>query len=397
MILISHPYIYDINDRSRLAAKITINDKTDEVWLDVEQNYRQYLCDERSDAFVVGVLFYAMKHNHDIRSEAPMSERLHYQLSEVLIPSLCKGSPRLHRIQISCPIDSTPIENAGAVGASISCGIDSFNTIAAHDKNAEKYPSLSITHLVFNNVGSNGEDEVAKELYAKRKKRAQAFCTEYNYKGIFSDSNIMNVVRQSHLYSFDYTCGFAILCLQKLYGIYYLASGDSYHDFTLKDNDLESGSYDLLFCECISTATLHVYSDGGELNRYEKTERVTHYEPSYKYLNVCVKQDENCCKCEKCIRTIGEIDTLGMLENYRSVFKLHFSNENRKHYLRTIYRYYFTENIHSKHYRLYLYPFYKKEITLRDKIAVWYQLLYERLQYYYWKWLIKPKEEARRS
>ena len=44
------------------------------LWFSVPLDYQQYLCPERSNAFVVAMLWYAMLTGSDIRFEAPVSK-----------------------------------------------------------------------------------------------------------------------------------------------------------------------------------------------------------------------------------------------------------------------------------------------------------------------------------
>ena len=54
--------------------------ETKECYFEFEPEYSKFLCDERSDAFVTGLLTTAMENNMDIEFEAPISEQLYYQL-----------------------------------------------------------------------------------------------------------------------------------------------------------------------------------------------------------------------------------------------------------------------------------------------------------------------------
>ena len=80
---------------TRLQAEIEQDGVSHIVWAEVDNKYTEYLCYERSDAFVIGLLHYAMKHNHDIVCEAPMGEYLYYQITTYLVDAISKGSPQL--------------------------------------------------------------------------------------------------------------------------------------------------------------------------------------------------------------------------------------------------------------------------------------------------------------
>jgi len=390
MIHISQPYLYDADDRSRVASQITIDGKTEEVWFDVDKRYREYLCFERVDAFVLGVLFVAMQKNEDIICDGPIGDYLYYQLMAEFIPAVCSGSSRMHCISIKAQIASDKLPNKGAVGTGISCGADSLCTLA--QKAHFHTESHAITHLTFFNVGANGENEKAQKLFHSRKQRAIDFCRDYGYELVICDSNIMNIVRQSHYITSTYTISFAVFCLQKLFSIYYLASSTTFKNYSLKDNDLtDSSKYDLLSCYCFSTDQLKMYTDGAELSRLEKIRIIANYKPAYKYLNVCTEQDENCCRCEKCLRTISELEYVGVLERFSDVFNLDYLHKNRRQFLRNIYHLYFTKSDYTKYYKE-VWPYYRSQININDKLYVWYKILYSKIQYLYWKYYIDRKK-----
>lgn len=166
--------------------------------------------------------------------------------------------------------------------------------------NSNEVQKHNITHLTFNNVGSHGEGEHAEKLYQARLERPRAFAKEYGFEFVASDSNLQNVVLQNHFKSHTYSSMFAVYCLQKLYSVYYYASaGYKYSEFTLIDKPaICCGSYEMLSLPLFSTHNLRVYSEGENMSRLTKLRSIVKYAPSYKYLNVCLKDGDNCGKCE---------------------------------------------------------------------------------------------------
>lgn len=113
MLFIGEPYIAQNGDRSRLVCDIGINRReTRTVWFEVDREYEKYLCTERSDAYVIGLLSWAMRAGHDITCTAPVSEELLYALREYLIPSLVKYAPSFRAVEINAPAAGTPLANA---------------------------------------------------------------------------------------------------------------------------------------------------------------------------------------------------------------------------------------------------------------------------------------------
>lgn len=372
MIKIGKPYLEaGTNNTTRLVSEIIEDGEIRTVWAEVDNKYKDYLCYERSDAFVIGLLHYAMTHNHDIICEAPMGEDLYYQVTTYLIDAISKGSHNhMHPIRISAEIDSTQLPCAGKVGTGISCGVDSLHVLA-HMQNAQ-LKRHQITHLAFNNVGSNGEGERAEKLYRQRREQAEKFCMEYGFELTSVNSNIMDVFMQSHFITCIYTCCFSILVLQKLYSIYYIASSEPVFNFNLNDNHLRDASfYESLFTDLCSTANLRIYCEGETLTRLEKIKDLSVYQPSFKYLNVCVSTAENCGKCEKCMRTLLALDILGVLDLYRGVFDVDYYRAHKEDSLKCMLVRWF--GMRDTEYEE-LYPLYKKQIPFRTYIKSVYPI-----------------------
>lgn len=359
MIRIGKPRLEPNGDHFiRLVADFIIDGEKRTVWAEVSSKYKDYLCYERCDAFVVGVLNYAMRHRHDIECEAPIGEDLYYQISVYLIEALCKSSKVLYKTRIFAEIDSSVFMSAGAVGTGISCGVDSFHVLAMQSDTPFKRHQL--THLAFNNVGSHGTGEEARKLYTERKQLAEKFCQENGFELIELDSNLMDMIPQSHFLSNTYSSCFAILALQKLYSIYYLASSDTFQEFSLEDNErYPSGYYDLLSLDVFSTSNLRIYSEGGVSSRLEKTKQIVEYTLSYKYLNVCIKEGQNCSRCEKCTRTLLALDVVGKLDEYKEVFDIGYYKSHKQQYFKTLI---IEKSVNNAAYKE-LYPFLKQQIS----------------------------------
>ena len=366
MITIHRPDFSQRGEYARIQSLVDIDGNRNTIWFEVRREYGEYLCWERSDAFVIGLLNYAMRNGHDITCEAPMGEDLHYQITTYLIEAIAKGDARMYHTRITAEVDHSELPCDNAVGTGISCGIDSFHALAGN--NDAKYPKHRITHLTFNNVGSHGEVEHARRLFAERKEHSRKFCEEFGFKFVESNSNIMDVIPQDHYQTHTFTSSFAIYCLQKLYSVYYYASGQPFAEFSLSDNyDRDCAYYDLLLAEAFSTRNLRIHSEGGALTRLEKTKRVITYAPSYNYLNVCTITAANCGKCEKCSRTLLSLEALGQLELYKNVFDIGCYQSHKRDYLIFLYGQRWLKN----HTYIELYPFFKKQITPAIRIAAY--------------------------
>ena len=366
MIHFSKPYVVEVANKAILKCEVSIDNKKDTIWFSVDQKYGQYLCYERSDAFVIAVLNYAMRNNHDIMCDVPISEDLYYNIDKYLIDAIVRYNPSWYRPVIIADVDFEPLPCAGAVGTGISCGVDSLHALA--NQTALKFKRHNITHLTFNNVGSHGEGERAVNLYNARLERPREFAAEYGSEFVASNSNLQDVVEQSHFKTHTYSSLFAVYCLQKLYSVYYYASGGyKYDEFTLVDAPMScSGTYEMLSLPFFSTKNMRIYSEGADMTRMEKLRRIVAYSPSYKYLNVCLHDGDNCNVCEKCVRTLLGIDALGALDKFKNVFDIDYYRKHKSWYLEEMLKRMFD----GRHDYFEIYPYFKNEISIWMRIQV---------------------------
>ena len=322
MIIIDIPYIETNELKSRVINNITIDGKIHKIWFEVDNEYKDFLCVERDDAYLIGVLSFAMRNNHNILCKTPITDELLYKIETILIPSLCKYGKALHNISIEAET-LAPIQSGFAVGTGCSCGVDSFSSIVNHNKS--HYPNLDLTHLCINNVGafnecyqSYGIDAVKDERYRITRNVAE----EIGLPLIVTDSNFTEEIPMNHLLTHTYSSCFAVYILQKLWAkYYYSSSGIDYSGFSLEDNDIKDCAYyELLSLQCFSTSGLQIYSEGGEKDRLEKTRDIIGFRIAQEHLHVCIQRPYNCGNCSKCLRTLLSLDVLNSLDKFKDSF-----------------------------------------------------------------------------
>ena len=329
------------------------------------------------------MLFYAMRRGLDIECEAPVSEEILYNIRTYLIPSLSKHCSEIYASKITADIATEPLPNAHAVGAGISCGIDSLHVLSQHADC--EYKDMRLTHLVLNNVGAYKE---GSKQFQWQLQHAREFCSATGFELIETDSNYTDAFYMNHKWfkwTNTYANAFCALALQKFWGTFYIGSHGldfSYFTLSLITKD-DSAFYDLLFLNVVSTRWLRFHSEGGALSRYEKTIDVANYPPARKYLHVCTNDDgPNCNVCEKCIRTLLTLDAIGKLDDFSQVFNVKYYRDNRSFYLKWLYFIFLYKGNSS-----YLEETYRKmsdQITLKMRIIVRLDLLRRRLAKITW-------------
>ena len=361
-IKIGKPYVKEIDSdvlgkAVRLCAQITMENpntkknETKECYFEFEKRYKEYLCSERSDAFVMGLLSTAMENNMDIEFDAPISERLYYQLTNYYIPmiSLNNKDYPLYNIKLIGPYDNTVIKNEGAVATGCSGGVDSFYTMLHHSEKCNT-KSNKLTHIVYNsNATEDIDEDRLKRNYKEKLIQINQIAKECKLDTIACFNNLYNFYKvpfKAFIMFYTTTYGSVACALQKLLSIYYVSSGDPISKFNLnvsKNHGYSSAVFDVFSVQCINTENLTFYSSGVEVTRIEKEEYIADYEPAKKLLTVCAYNDyfkdkekhkgKNCSICPKCLRTMSQFYALGKLENFKEVFNVEEFMKHKSKYL----------------------------------------------------------------
>ena len=327
---IGKPNTLELEDKTRLQAAITTKEFSHIFYYEVEKKWGQYLCYERADAFVLSLLYFALVHGYDIECEAPISEKLYMQLSEIYIPTVVKNDPELfHRINITAPIESKPINSEKGVGASVSGGIDSFYSILKNYKSETK--NYNVTHLLLTNCFNiyHGEENT-RDRYKVIVEKGTKIANELGlqFVGIYTNEYQFWYPHFVDLYCLRY-CALAY-AIQKLISVYHYSTGYQFSDFTFKAENRDASHYDFFTVHLISSENMTIYSSGGEANRIEKADYIADNKVVQNNLQVCnTLVDHNCCVCEKCLRTQLNLYACNKLDKYGKVFDLEMFTKNR--------------------------------------------------------------------
>ena len=369
-------------ENCRLTCCVQEPDRECNIWVEVEDDFSSFLCDDRADGMFVICLYRAIKEGYDLRSLVPVSERLYYQTTSFMLNFYSEIFGK-KRIKIDVPIISTPLPQGEAVGTGISCGVDSLYTVLTHSNLPSS--SFNVTHLVLMNVGAyhiSAEDPMFK--FKNEVDRARKFCDRYGYSFVKIDSNIREYLPYPFTEYHGIVNGSTLLCLQSLFKTYYSSSSYRFSEF--KVNPLDLSQVELFNLSVLSTDNTTFYSTGGDVTRFEKVKALSKWEPSFDTLHVCNSHSVNCCdvSCVKCCRTLVELDVIGALDNFKSVFDVNRFRENISDYLselwvRKIFRHdHYAIEMWPEISRKYKIPFLKKMRAIRHFLTV-------RFRIYNWK------------
>lgn len=321
-MLIATPTVKISEIHATLEANITINGFTSPLWFKVPASYSAYLTPERSDAFVVGLLFEAQHRGVDISCETPLSDSLHYQLESSLLNFFADiyANKGYRRITVSAPTATDQLPLGIANGTGVSCGIDSLATI--FQQSVERFTSMGVNQLCFFDTGSHDQigNHEDKKLFEERRKHAQAFSSEAGLPYLEVSSNLSDFYTVPFGLSHTYRDAAPVLALQKLFRNYYYASGATVYSFL---KDCEDPAYlDSYILPLLSTRNTRFYSSESTIGRLDKTRIVAKNPLSRKHLNVCNRSARNCGNCNKCLRTLMTLDAIGRIDEFDEVFDL---------------------------------------------------------------------------
>ncbi|MDX2254935.1 MAG: hypothetical protein NW214_05415, partial [Pseudanabaenaceae cyanobacterium bins.39] len=187
------PQLVREEEQVKITALVEYAGGTENLWYAVDRHYGDFLTIAKLDAFVVGLLPFAMQQNEDIYVNGALSEKLFYNLTHAFIKILTLLIPSLHPIKIIPEDldDGKRHSTIGGVATGFSGGIDSFCTLIDHLNNSAVPQSYQLTHLVLNNVGSHGAG--GRNLFQKRYQRLLAFAQEVQLPLIKIDSNLHDI------------------------------------------------------------------------------------------------------------------------------------------------------------------------------------------------------------
>ncbi|MCX2837496.1 hypothetical protein OQ279_04965 [Salinimicrobium sp. MT39] len=325
MIVIHQPVIKEDIQFVNISSKINVNGKERVLWYKLSGKFQKYLVVEQADAFLVGILFLALKKGYDIKINAAISHKLYYNISHYLINALCLANPQFKKIKIyATQLSDVDLNIGNIAGTGLSCGVDSFATYYDHLDEIEPF---KIEYFTFFNSGSHGDlgGEHAWKVYNDRLHQVSSFAHKVEKDVITVDSNISEILQMNFLQTNSLRNISCILHLQKLFKNYYLASKNRFDIFNLNAKDNQD--YDTLILGLLSTESLTFHSAVSQLKRTERTNFISTFPDTYSHLDVCTNPNErnnkiNCSKCDKCLRTQLTLDLYDKLELYHDVFHL---------------------------------------------------------------------------
>ncbi len=320
-MIIHQPEILRQNDHSILWTRIEI-DKEDGffpeiVWFRVPNPYASSFTTQ-SDPFLITGLLGGMFFGEEVEVRGTVSPQLAYNLNEYQ-HILCFRFPKLLQ-KVKINFDRlAPIETGGkAIGTPFSGGVDSLFTIWKHLPLNQPNLDFQVTHGLF----IKGFDilHTAEENYLFLYNQYNFWAERIGLNLIPIETNIVGITHKRLALSFFYG-PYIISCGLSLGGLFQRFIMPSSWDYGY----LRKKSYasDPLVDPLLSTETFDISHHGANYRRVEKLELISDWELAQNILWVCQEHKFensgwNCSRCDKCIRTMTPIYTLGKLEKFKS-------------------------------------------------------------------------------
>lgn len=331
LMTIGKSYIIDLGSVVRLCADINLGEETKPYYFEVDKKYEHYLCIDRADPFLLALIYYAQTKGYNIKCIQPVSERLLYQLQTYYLPITSKCHKSYEQdIKISAEYESTPLENAGKVVASLSRGVDSFYTIVKHLNSSDKY---KITNLFLTDYFNTFTSETEyRQRYEKLKASARIISDELGIEltAVYTNLYDFNHPYWVDMFAFKYfSC---IYALGKLFKTFLYSSGYEIKDFDLSATNKDSSHYDLFSVDMANTDRISFYSSGGEVTRIQKMQYIAKNKVVQKRLYVCNFKEYNCGSCDKCMRTQFELFATNNLQKFSGTFDIKIFDQYKYKY-----------------------------------------------------------------
>lgn len=323
-----------------VSARFTSSNR---LWFSVPSDFENWLSDDVYDAFLVAAIYPSMFYGEDIEIEGAVSHKLYYNCSRYIQHIVKAYRDEMSLVNIHAKGFSNARKDQKLTGTGFSAGIDSFSTFYDHFV-CEEDDEYRISALFFFNVGSHGGGgEKARRVFENRYHYLKPFADENGLPYVPVDSNLFDFYKDHWEFDAGQFCrSCAILVFQRVLSKYFVSSNYSYKESMFYSFDPKRASLSAIVENyanpMLSTEELEVITDGGQYTRTEKTKIIAQYEPSWRYLNVCInhwenrEEIENCGKCTKCLRTLVALDTLGELDKFSKVFDTQHYYKNRTEY-----------------------------------------------------------------
>jgi hypothetical protein len=292
------------NGALHLGARLLRPGGSDEhLWWELPETH-EALVTPWADPWVIGLIFPIMQSGIPVHIEGRVSPSLlaNLELFMKIWETWAPGRYRPVALSADAETELPPAQEPNTAIASLSCGVDSCFTLYRHARGRVERRSRRIAATVMQHgfdvwLAQENTDAVFADMLADGRALAQSL----GLPCIAMKTNFQQMrLDWAHAWG-----------TQLVSGLYLLAAR---YDTALIANDMP---YQWMMPwpshpitnPLLGSRGFSVIDDGGECSRIEKAKLIADWPEAMRRLHVCFGLDapgtyRNCCKCEKCIRTI---------------------------------------------------------------------------------------------
>jgi hypothetical protein len=303
-VVIDRIEVRQSGEMAEASAVIIAGDREHPVWF----RWPGTLAGNPADAFLIVAIPAAMRLGGKLVVRGRVSARLLANAALIQQIYHC-WDPELSVVDIEADDIGAPdaCAEAGEVASVFTGGVDSFYTVLKR--------SRELDYLLFiHGYDVRLEDQALRQRVSASLQQAAARLgkplleAQSNVRREFSDHYMpWNIAFGGAL------AAVAVLLSARL-GKFYIAAGQSYLDL------LPDGAHPVLN-PLFGTEHIKIETDGCEVNRFEKIEAIAPNPVAMEFLRVCWQNRGgayNCCRCEKCLRTMAALQIVGVLDRCRT-------------------------------------------------------------------------------
>ncbi len=315
------------------------------LWFDVDARYESWISSS-CDAAVAVLVILAMREGGDIQVDGHLSPQYWWNLHNTVIPILNQQKSEHALIQVHTENFTDPAQPGGAaIVTGFSCGVDSFSVLADHLLDPDLREEDTISHFLFNDIGSHGvtpEESEERAVIRWRGIRAGAADLKKPVIRVRSNQPAFFGYWPDIILHFDHTLTLrnaaVPLLLQRGIRRWMFASSMIWENASAGEHIYQPVA-DPILLPAMNTERVELVSVGCEHTRVGKTAQIADMEVVRDHLDVCVRPGDgldNCSDCEKCIRTLVTLDFLGKLDGFEKTFDLDLYRKNRRRHITEI-------------------------------------------------------------
>ncbi len=265
------------------------------------------------DHFVVGAIYLLMSAGHDVHVHGQVSPSLLHNLNEYVAARIL-WRPHLSRVCIHADIEQEPSFNPNRDKALLaySGGVDSSFTAYRHSRGNVHFPRELAAGVM---VRGFDIPLAEKEGFLRAVDRSRLMLSSLgldlipmatNYRALVADWGYDKAWGES----WGPAVASCLMALQGGFSAGLLSQSVAYDDLLEMDWGCNPLADRMLSC-----SSFEIVPDGADFSRIEKIQALNEWLEFRRYGRVCwqaPERDRNCCKCEKCIRTILGFRVLGL-------------------------------------------------------------------------------------